>query len=210
MVKNLILVPDKPKAWLVLLFWIFLILFAGKFVINDALPYFGFDEEVYGRFWIMKWPLIGHISGGLIALTIGPFQFWTAFRNRYIKAHRFMGMVYITAILIGTISSVSLSLTTGKAIHWTWSLSLIGLAFAWFATTGMAFRFILLRRIQLHKEWMIRSYVVTFSFVFERWLTSQPFYYELGTFEETGATGIWVSWAIPLLLTEIILQWNKK
>jgi hypothetical protein len=57
---------------------------------------------------------------------------------------------------------------------------------------------------------MVRSYVVTFAFVIFRWLTSQPFYYELGTFQETGPTAIWVSWAIPLFITEIILQWNKK
>ncbi|RPA68633.1 DUF2306 domain-containing protein [Cyclobacteriaceae bacterium YHN15] len=210
MAKNITLVPDTPKAWLILMAWAFLIIFAGKFVINDALPYFGFDEEVYGRFWIMKWPLIGHISGGLIALTIGPFQFWTAFRNKYIKVHRVMGLTYLTAILIGTISSVNMALTTGIAVHWTWALSLIVLALAWISTTGMAFRFILLRRIQMHKEWMVRSYVVTFAFVLFRWLNSTPVFVEMGNFIERGPTMIWVSWVIPLFVTEMILQWNKK
>jgi hypothetical protein len=210
MVKNLILVPDKPKAWLVLLFWIFLILFAGKFVINDALPYFGFDEEVYGRFWIMKWPLIGNILGGLIALVLGPFQFWEGFRNRYMKVHRWMGMAYITGILIGTISSINLALTTAIVVHWTLSLALIGLAVAWISTTGMAFRYILLRRIQLHKEWMVRSYVVTFAFVLFRWLNDSPYVVELASFIERGPTLIWISWVVPLFITEIILQWNKK
>ncbi len=210
MAKHLTLAPNRLKAWLIFLIWAFLILFAGKFILHDALPYFGLEEGVFGRFWVMKWPLIGHISGGLIALVLGPFQFWTALRTNYLKIHRVMGMGYISGILIGVISSVALSLTTGLAIHWTWSLALIGLATAWFATTGMAFRFILLRRIQLHKEWMIRSYVVTFAFVLFRWLTSQPFYDGLGTFLETGPTAIWISWVLPLFITEIVLQWNKR
>lgn len=202
--------PNRSKILLSWLAVVFLTFFAGKFILNDALPYFGFEEVVFGRFWMMKWPLIGHITGGLIALTLGPFQFWSAFRNKYLYIHRWMGVGYILGILIAVISSIALSLTTGLAIHWTWSLALLGLAAAWFSTTAMAFRFILLRRIQLHKEWMIRSYVVTFAFVLFRWLTSQPFYNELGSFQETGPTAIWISWVIPLFITEIIIQWNKK
>jgi hypothetical protein len=210
MAKTLTLVPEKPRAWLILVAWAFLILFAGRFVLHDAIPYFGLDEEVFGRFWGMKWPLIGHITGGLLALVLGPFQFWAGFRNSYPKIHRWMGRLYLAGILVGTLSSVALALTTGMAIHWTWALGLMGLAMAWFCTTGMAFRFILLKRIQLHKEWMVRSYVVTFAFVLFRWLTSQPFYDDLGTFRETGPFAIWVSWVIPLFITELILQWNKK
>lgn len=210
MAKILTLVPDKPKVWLTLFAWGFLFIFAGKFILNDAFPYFGLEEKVYGRFWGMKWPLVGHISGGLIALTLGPLQFWQAFRDRYLKVHRWMGKLYLTAILIGTISSTSLAWTTGLAIHWTWAFSLQMLAFAWFCTAAMAFISIKRRRIQQHKEWMIRSYVVTFAFVIFRWLAAMPSIIELGTFVERGPTLIWISWAIPLFVTEIVLQWNKK
>lgn len=210
MAKTLTLVLDKSKAWLMLLAWAFLILFAGKFVMNDALPYFGFDQEVFGRYWGMKWPLIGHISGGLLALVLGPFQFWEGFRNKYLKIHRWMGRLYLTGILIGTISSVALALTTGIAIHISWAISLIILAMAWFFTSAMALRFILLKRVNLHKEWMIRSYVVTFAFVLFRWMNSTPLFVEMGNFIERGSTLIWLSWTIPLFITEIILQWNKK
>lgn len=138
MAKSTILVPEKPKAWLLLLAWGFLVLFAGKFVFNDALPYFGFNEEVFGRFWGMKWPLIGHISGGLLALVLGPLQFWKGFRDKYLQIHRWTGRLYLTGILVGTISSVSLALTTGIEIHISWDLSLIVLAMAWFFTSAMA------------------------------------------------------------------------
>lgn len=143
MAKDLILTPDKPKDWLKFLAWGILAFFAGKFILHDAIPYFSLDEEVFGRFWKMKWPLVGHISGGLLALVLGPFQFWAGYRNKYMKIHRWTGRLYLTGILIGSLSSVTLALTTGIAIHWTWAFSLLGLASAWFLSSAMAFRFIL-------------------------------------------------------------------
>lgn len=174
MARHATLSPFRPKAWLFVMAWGFLIVFAGSFVFRNALRYLSLDEEVYGRFWTMKWYLLGHVSGGLIALCLGPFQFWTGFRNRYTKIHRVLGFAYLIGVLIGTVSSVSLALTTGMALHWTWAIALIGLAVAWISTTGMAYRFILKKRIQRHQEWMIRSYVVTFAFVLFRWLSSSP------------------------------------
>lgn len=184
--QYLTLSSSKPKSLLIIAAWIFLILFAGRFVLNNALPYFGSEEEVYGSFWGMKRPLFGHISGGLIALTLGPLQFWQTYRNRYLKVHRLMGKLYLTAILIGTISSTSLAWTTGLAIHRTW-------AFAWFCTAAMAFISFKRREIQQHKEWMNRSYVVTFAFVIFGWLAAMPSIIELGTFLKRGPTPIWIS-----------------
>lgn len=210
MSKPVTLVPETRQSWLKLAFWIFLILFAVRYIIEDAIPYFGLDEKVFGRFWTMKWPLVGHISGGLLALVLGPFQLWAGFRDRFLKVHRWMGRLYVAGILVASMSSITLALTTGMAIHWNWALSLIVLAFAWISTTGMAFRFILLKRIKLHKEWMIRSYVVTFAFVLFRFLNSYPPIVENANFLERGATLIWVSWVIPLFITEMVLQWNKR
>ena len=84
-------------------FWIFLIVFAARFVIRDALPYFGFSEDVFGRFWDMKWWLTGHITGGLLAIAIGPFQFWPTFRNKYLKVHRILGRFYLGGILLASL-----------------------------------------------------------------------------------------------------------
>ena len=201
---------STAKSYLKLFLCLFIVVFAGRFVIKDAVPYFGFTEEIFGRFWNYKWTLIGHVSGGLLALVVGPFQFWKAFRAKYLDIHRLLGRIYLIAILVGTISSVFLSWTTALKIHWTWALALQGLGFAWFITAAMAYIAIRRRRIQQHKEWMIRSYVVTFAFVTFRFLNELPALRELGNFIERGPTEIWLAWTIPLLITEIILQWNKK
>jgi uncharacterized membrane protein len=201
---------SSPRGYIVLIIWIGILLFGGKFVLRDALPYFGFDEEVFGRYWDFKWTLIGHVSGGMLALIIGPFQFWKAFRHNYIKVHRVLGTVYVAAIIIGSLSATYISWTSAIEVHLSWVISLQGLAFAWFCTVAMAVKGLYQRRYKIHKEWMIRSYVVTFAFVLFRWLNGLAYDFDLGSFVERGPTIIWISWAIPLFITEIILQWNKK
>ena len=200
-----------PKSYVRLGLTILLILFAGKFVINDALPYFGFDKATFDSYWDFRWPLIGHISGGLIALTLGPFQFWKSFRNKFINTHRWMGRFYLIAILIGTISATYLAWTSAIRVNFSWAFGLQGLAFAWITTASMAYISVMRGRILQHKEWMIRSYVVTFAFVTFRWLTDLPIAHQLmNKFEERGPTVIWLSWTIPLLITEIVISWKKK
>ncbi|MBY0434347.1 MAG: DUF2306 domain-containing protein [Cyclobacteriaceae bacterium] len=190
---------------------ILLFLYAGKFVVNAALPYFGLDKETFGDYWSYKWPLIGHISGGILALAIGPFQFWKSFRNKFMTTHRWLGRIYLAAILVGTISATYLAWTSAIRVNFSWAIGLQCLAFAWITTAARAFVSVMKGRILQHREWMIRSYVVTFAFVNFRWLTDLPIAHQLmEKFSERGPTMIWLSWTIPLLVTEIVLNWNKK
>ena len=201
----------KTKSYLRLAVLVFLVVFAGKFIIKDALPYFGFEQETFGHYWDFKWMLIGHISTGLLALVLGPFQFWKAFRNKYLKVHRGLGRTYLIAILIGTICATSLAWTSAIQVNFAWAFGLQGLAFAWITTASMAYFSVRRKHIQQHKEWMIRSYVVTFAFVTFRWLNELTIVKNLmPEFEERGPTVIWFCWTIPLLITEIVLSWKKK
>jgi uncharacterized membrane protein len=201
----------KPTSSLKFGIALFLFLFAGRFIVKDALPYFGFDKETFGNYWDFKWPLIGHISGGLLALAIGPFQFSKTFRNKFMNTHRWMGRVYLTAILLGSISSTYLSWTSSIRVNFSWAFALQCLAIAWITTAGMAYISVMRRRILQHKEWMIRSYVVTFAFVIFRFVNELTIARTLmPQFEERGPTIIWLSWAIPLLITELVLNWKKK
>lgn len=209
--EQLNLLLQKPKSYLRIGVLLFLILFAGKFIINDALPYFGLDKETFGGYWDYRWPLIGHISCGLLALLIGPFQFWKKIRDKYTATHRVLGRVYLIVILIGTICSTYLAWTSSIRLNFSWALALQVLAFAWIATAAMAYISVRSGRIIQHKEWMIRSYVVTFAFVTFRWLVDLPVVISLmDKFEERGPTTVWFSWVVPLLITEVVLSWKKK
>ena len=73
----------------------------------------------------------------------------------------------------------------------------------------MALYAILRRQIQVHKEWMVRTYVVTFAFVIFRVLND---YYPGARLQPDGDRGVamaWACWVIPVLFLEIILQLRK-
>jgi hypothetical protein len=60
-----------------------------------------------------------------------------------------------------------------------------------------------------HKEWMIRSYVVTTAFVTFRLFFELLRWTAIGTIVERLTAMAWLSWAIPLLVTEAVLQGRK-
>ena len=199
----------STKTLLTKLLWAVVIITAVFFIVRNALPYFGFDPEVFGRYWPYKYLLVGHIAGGVLALAIGPFQFSSSFRQKYLTSHRQIGKVYIISILIGGICSLGLAGTVAMDVHWTWALALVGLAVPWILCVLMAFRSIKLKRVNAHREWMIRSYIVTFAFITFRILNDHVMV-DMGNFVERAPTAIWISWSIPLMIGEIFLQWNKK
>jgi len=189
-------------------------LIAIYFVIEYIIPYLtNFGLEQFGdRYWAKKWWLTGHFLAGMIALLIGPFQFIKSFRNRYLNIHRTMGKIYIIAIIIGSFCAFYMSLYVSPQINMSWSIALFFLAVPWLISALMAYRMVRLKRIPQHREWMIRSYVVTFGFVIFRILNDES---DLMTqlmpeFTERGPTIVWLAWAIPLFFTEVILQWDKK
>jgi hypothetical protein len=51
---------------------------------------------------------------------------------------------------------------------------LLTLAAAWFLTTTVAFAAVRNRNVQIHREWMVRSYAITTTFVTTRVLTAIP------------------------------------
>ena len=79
-------------------------------------------------------------------------------------------------------------------------IALFVLAVAWWFTVGRAFGAIKRRQIASHQAWMIRGYALTFSFVGVRVLTELPLWAFAG--EARQAVVLWVSWILPLALTE--------
>ena len=76
-------------------------------------------------------------------------------------------------------------------------------------TTAMAYYAILKRRIQIHKEWMVRAYVVTFAFVTFRVLNDYGPTSHLQPDNDRAITIGWACWVLPLLVTEVILQLRR-
>ena len=190
--------------------WTFIATLALRFIVRDALRYFTLDEHTFGRFWPRRAYLVPHIAGGMTALLLGPFQFWSGLRNRALGVHRWTGRLYLTGILLAASNAFYLAFFIPESDGgWMNGVSLFMLAAVWLASGAMAYVAIRNGRVQIHKEWMIRSYVLTFSFVNFRWWIDLPFISTIGTRVELIATIGWLGWTLPLFVTELVLQWRN-
>jgi predicted membrane protein DUF2306 len=181
---------------------------AVYFILNNALHYYlQYDQASFGRFWTRPAALLLHTSGGIVALLTGPWQFWSGYRRTPMQVHRWTGRLFLAGVAIGSAGAVYLSITTTNG--WAFGFGLFMMGVAWVSTAGMAYYAIRQRQIETHKEWMIRAYVVTFSFVTFRVFARfglLAFGLPLG---DTRVTLSWASWAVPLLITELILQLKR-
>lgn len=198
-----------PKLFLKTLMWVFVIVITLRFIFKTVLDYYDIKPEIYGPYWPVKYWMVVHISASMVAILVGPFQFWSFLRKKYLNIHRWLGRIYLIGILIGTVCAIPVVIYSSFPINWGWGIATATLTLFWFVTTAMAYRVVRLGRIQQHKEWMIRSFVMTVSVLLFRLIMEIPIMRESVTIGlKTGVS--FLSWTVPLLFTELILQWNKK
>ena len=177
------------------------------FVVEKALLYGSFDPATYDSLWPRRFGLVAHLAGGTIAILTGIGQLWLGLTDRTAGLHRPLGRIYVCAVAVGAVGGLYLALTAGGGFAY--AAGLTGLAVAWVVTTGMAVLAIHRRALHQHREWMIRSYIVTFAFV-----TFRFFEYVLSTWKVAPQDQIdsfmaFACWAVPLLLAEPLIQLRR-
>jgi uncharacterized membrane protein len=182
-------------------------LIALVFVIREALPYFTLSEAQFGRYWPHRPWLLVHVTPGIAALLAGPVQLWLGLTDRSVRAHRRLGLVYVGCVAASAAAGYYLAFNT--TFGWVFGTGLACLATAWIVTTGLAFAAIRRHLYEQHKEWMIRSYVVTTAFVTFRLFFEVLRWTGFGKIGEQLTAMAWVCWAVPLLVTEAVLQGRK-
>ena len=90
-------------------------------------------------------------------------------------------------------------------LDFAYGVGLFALAVVWLLTSGMAFAAIRRRNFIQHRQWMIRSYVVTFAFVTFRIVNGLMASYGVERADRIAIMA-WACWAVPLLITEMVLQ----
>ena len=177
------------------------------FIVAAALPYFSLNEARFGPYWPRRWWLLAHITSGIVALLAGPVQLWLGFADRRVEVHRRLGIIYVSAVVFSSITAYYLAWNTTGG--WGFGSGLAALATAWLITTGMAWLAIRRHLFDQHKEWMVRSYVVTTGFVSFRIFQAVLEQAGVGTRLEQLAISAWFCWSVPLLITEAVLQGRK-
>lgn len=104
-----------------------------------------------------------HVASGMIALVLGAFQLSSRLRARFLNSHRWIGRVYVLAVMAGGVAGFILALnsTGGLVTHFGFGL----MAVCWVGTTMNAYRHVRSGRILAHRVWMLRSYAITLAAV---------------------------------------------
>jgi uncharacterized membrane protein len=146
--------------------------------------------------------LIPHTLAGTLALLIGPVNFSARIRQRHLQLHRILGRIYVISVFAG--SGTGIALAYGRPGLPGTSMQ----AAAWMVCTTAAFITARNRQIVAHRQWMVRSYAVTFTFVSSRVLNLVPAYWShLG--DVLSAVGVIAFTLASLLIVEIGLNWHE-
>ena len=151
--------------------------------------------------------LVVHLCVGIGALLVGPLQLFTGARRRGLTFHRWLGRGYACAISVGGVAAAGMLILTGGSLNF--RLGIAGLDVAWLGSTGLAYLAIRKGQVKLHREWMVRSYVATFGFVFFRIILEVLSARHMGTRIEIQAVASWACWSIPLLVVELVMEGRK-
>jgi uncharacterized membrane protein len=104
-----------------------------------------------------------HFAGGALALVVGAFQVNSSLRKRFTQAHRWLGRLYLVAVLCSGAAGFFLALHASGGLVARIGFACLGVF--WSGATLNAYRFIRQRDFSAHRRWMIRSYALTFAAV---------------------------------------------
>ena len=205
MASTTLLTPSSRRSRFKSVLWMFLGL-TSLFVFITSEVFLVTDYPMYHAYRLQvladRHLLIPHTLGGVIALLAGPAQFSSRFRQRHLKFHRVLGRSYVISVFIGALTGIALSAgrpgMPGTCVQ----------AGAWIVCTTAALITARNRQIARHRQWMVRSYAVTFTFVSSRVLNLWPRYWShLG--DTLAAVGLIVFTLASLLVAELGLNWSK-
>ena len=161
-------------------------------------------------YWSRRAGLLPHSAGGVLALTSGVAQIWLGLTGRTGALHRALGKVYCAGVLIGSLGGFYMALTIPPP-HFAYAGGLFALSTVWLLTTTMAVIAIRNRQFEQHREWMLRSYTVTFAFATFRLIYDYAVAPPDGSAwaDDFAAFLAWACWSVPLVILEVVLQLRK-
>ena len=189
----------KTVLWVSLAFTvIFVFITSEVLLITDYPMYHTYRLQVIAD----RRLLIPHTLAGMFALLIGPLNFSSRLRLRHLQLHRVIGRTYAIAVFIGSFTGIALA--AGRPGLPGTSMQ----AAAWMVCTTAAVITARNRQIAQHRQWMARSYAVTFTFVSSRVLNLWPRYWShLG--DVLSAVGVIAFTLASLLVVDLGLNWHE-
>jgi uncharacterized membrane protein len=191
--------------WVLFLVCVFYALYALYLGGEEILHQLGIVQEAKYR----ATPLIFiiHSLAGFSALITGPLQFNRAILTKRRNLHRLSGKIYVYAVWIA--STAALVDAMFFDIPFLGKIAFGVLAVLWFGATTTAFLRIRKRNIREHREWMIRSFSLSFFFVTGGFwmpgLTSTSLPYEIAY-----PLAVFLAWFLNLVFAEAWIRWTRN
>ena len=159
-------------------------------------------KEVASSLWYLA-SFRAHVLFGLIAITMGPFQFVTRIREKNKLIHRLLGYAYFMSVFISGLSGIVVAPFAMGG--WITATGFSTLAILWLFTTAKSVVAIKSKDYISHKQWSYLSYALTFAAITQRTLllipllTSVPFMpiYQLSA---------WLPWLLNLMIAYSLLR----
>jgi uncharacterized membrane protein len=205
MASSTLLTPGSTHSRFKTVLWIFLGL-TSLFVFITSEVLLVTDYRMYHAYRLQviadRHLLIPHTVCGVAALLAGPMQFSSRLRQRHLEFHRLLGRIYVISVFVGAFTGIALA--AGRPGLPGTSMQ----AAAWIVCTSAAFITARNHQIAPHRQWMARSYAVTFTFVSSRVLNLWPRYWShLG--DTFAAVGVIAFTLASLLLVDLGLNWRE-
>jgi uncharacterized membrane protein len=146
---------SAPSYSKLILWSIFALMGLSVFFFYD-LPIFSPANSAHARMIANRLYLIPHVLTAVPTILIGPIQFSSRFRRKYLGVHRLLGKIYVVCVMIAAPTSVGL----GQYAPGILRFAGLTQAILWIALTYAAFFTARNGQIAQHRQWMVRSYGV--------------------------------------------------
>lgn len=165
------------------------------------------SHPVWQRYEPFKWWLLPHGIFGAIVLLFAPLQFSDRLRQRYTRAHRVMGRLYVVgALILAPLGAYIQYYEERMGMPRSFTILALVDAAMLMGTTALAFLFAFRRKIALHRQWATRSYAVALVFIAGRFVLGITGWEALGV--EIVQAVIWSCLALSVVLADVAIHWR--
>ena len=165
-------------------------------------------HPIWQHYESFKWWLLPHAVFGAIVLLFAPLQFSDRLRQRFTKAHRVMGRLYVVgAFILAPLGAYIQYYQERVGAPRSFTILAVVDALMLVGATALAFLFAYKRKIALHRQWAVRSYAIALVFIAGRFVLGVTGWETLGV--EIVQAMIWSCLALSVLLGDVAIHWKE-
>ncbi len=194
---------QRSRSQVKLVFFIVFALLTAFVTYMKNAQIFNPASEIAQHFAPAKWYLALHAVFGVLAMTLGAFQFSNRLRAKYLTLHRRLGYVYVVSVFLAGPFAIPVAMKVD-------TLSLVAASAAqsvgWMITTAIALYCIRNGNVAQHRRWMIRSYPFAMVFTVARLIIPIPPILRLGW--PGIEMVVWSTIVLAAFLPNVFLEWQ--